>query len=144
MLELSQKARKITFTLFLAQSLSSAGLIAASTVNPIIAANMGGKPWAGVPAAVQLLGSALAASIWGVVMEKIGRRNGISLGLFLGVIGAGFVVSANNQNLLLLMLAGMVFSLLAGFSLTVLVAIPCHTWSLLFPSNTSMTSVPCR
>ena len=113
MLELSQKARKITFTLFLAQSLSSAGLIAASTVNPIIAANMGGKPWAGVPAAVQLLGSALAASIWGVVMEKIGRRNGISLGLFLGVIGAGFVVSATNQNLLLLMLAGMVF---LGFS----------------------------
>ncbi len=109
MTELERSARKITFTLFLAQSLFTSGLLAANTVNPIIAANMGGKSWAGLPIAVQLLGSALAASAWGVLMDKIGRRNGIALGLILGVLGAGLVVSATNQNLFPLMLAGMAF-----------------------------------
>jgi len=113
MTDLSQVARKTTFTLFLAQSLFSAGFIAAATVNSILGAKLGGDPWAGVPSAVLLLGSALAASVWGVLMEVIGRRNGITLGLFLGVFGFGLVVMAANQNLLLLMLGGM---LLLGFA----------------------------
>ncbi len=109
MANLSQIARKTTFTLFLAQSLFSAGVIAGATVNSILGAKLGGNPWAGVPAAVLLLGSALAASVWGILMDKIGRRNGIALGLILGVVGAVLVISAANQSLLLLMLAGMVF-----------------------------------
>ena len=107
MTDLAKIARKITFTLFLAQSLLSAGFIAMATVNSILGASLGGKPWAGVPSAVYLLGSALAASVWGVLMDKIGRRNGITLGLCFGVAGTGLVVIAANQSLLLLMLAGM-------------------------------------
>jgi MFS family permease len=107
--ELSRTARKITFTLFLAQSLFSAGFIAAGTINSIVGADLGGKPWAGVPSAVYLLGSALAASVWGVLMDMIGRRNGIALGLALGVGGAGMIITAVNQRSLLLMLVGMAF-----------------------------------
>ncbi|MGD8402412.1 MAG: MFS transporter [Anaerolineales bacterium] len=113
MTELSKSARKITLTLFLAQSLFSAGSIAVATVNSIMGAELGGKPWAGVPSAVFLLGSALAASIWGVLMDTIGRRNGIAFGLLLGVAGAGMVVLAVNQSLLILMLIGMT---LLGFA----------------------------
>ena len=112
MTELSKTARKITFILFLAQSLASAGFIASATLNSILGAKLGGNLWAGVPSAVFLLGGALAASLWGVLMDMIGRRNGIALGLLLGLAGAGLVIMAANQSLLLLMLAGMV---LMGF-----------------------------
>jgi MFS family permease len=113
MAELSKTARRITFTLFLAQSLYSAGFIAAATVNSILGAELGGKPWAGVPAAVLLLGSAFSASVWGVLMDKIGRRKGIALGLILGIAGSGLVILATNQSLLLVMLVGMA---LLGFA----------------------------
>lgn len=109
MTELSKTARKITLTLFIAQSLFSAGYIAAATVNSILGAKLGGNPWAGVPAAVGLLGSALAASVWGVLMDKIGRRNGIALGLVFGVLGSALIIIAVNHSLLPLMLAGMAF-----------------------------------
>ncbi len=107
MTELSKTARKITFILFIAQSLASAGFIASATVNSILGAKLGGNPWAGVPSAIFLVGSALAASVWGVLMDLVGRRNGIALGLLLGVIGAGTVVVAANQSLLWLMFPGM-------------------------------------
>jgi len=107
--ELSKIARRTTFTLFLAQSLFSAGFIAVATVNSILGAKLGGEPWAGVPSAVYLLGGALAASIWGSLMDIIGRRNGIVLGLLLGLLGAGLVVVAANQSLLLILLVGMAF-----------------------------------
>lgn len=109
MTELSRTARKITFVLFIAQSLASAGFIASATVNSILGAKLGGNPWAGVPSAVFLVGGALAASAWGVLMDLIGRRNGIALGLLLGVTGAGMVVVAANQSLLWPMFPGMVF-----------------------------------
>jgi MFS family permease len=108
MTELSRAARKITLTLFLAQSLYSAGFIASATINSILGAELGGNPWAGVPSAVLLLGSALSASVWGMLMDKIGRRNGIVLGLLAGVTGAGLVILATNQSLLAIMLVGMV------------------------------------
>jgi MFS family permease len=113
MTELSKIARKITLTLFMAQSLFSAGFIASATVNSILGAELGGKPWAGAPSGVLLVGSALSASVWGVMMDRIGRRNSIMLGLLLGVTGSGLAVWAANLSLLLVMLAGM---LLVGFA----------------------------
>ncbi len=112
MTELSRTARKITLVLFLAQSLASAGFIATATVNSILGAKLGGAPWAGVPSAVFLVGSALAASVWGLLMDVVGRRNGIALGLLLSLAGAGMVLVAANQSLLALMYPGMV---LMGF-----------------------------
>jgi len=108
MTELSRTARKITFVLFLAQSLASAGFIASATVGSILGAKLGGNAWAGVPSAVFLLGSAVAASVWGVLMDTAGRRNSIALGLSLGASGAVLVVMSANQSSLLLMYPGMV------------------------------------
>ena len=107
MTELSRKARRITLTLFIGQSLFSAGYIAAATINSILGAELSGAQWAGMPTAVALVGSALAASIWGVLMDRIGRRNVIALGLVLGVLGAGMIIVAANQRVFTLMLAGM-------------------------------------
>jgi MFS family permease len=75
-MDLSKLARKITWVLFINQSLASAGFIAAATLNSIIGTKLGGSAsFAGVPSAVYLLGAAFAASAWGYIMERIGRRN---------------------------------------------------------------------
>jgi len=107
MAEYSRPARKITFTLFLAQSLFSAGFIAASTINSILGAELSGNRWAGAPAAVLMAGAALAASVWSMLMDRIGRRAGIALGLILGVAGLGGAILAADQQSLLILLAGM-------------------------------------
>lgn len=88
-------ARKITRTLFAAQSLGSAGFIAVATVSAIVGASLSGNPaLAGLPSSVYLLGSALAALALGFVMDRIGRRGGITLGLLSGVAGSGLAVAA--------------------------------------------------
>jgi len=88
---LTKLARKITFILFLEQSLASAGFIAAATLNSIVGAKLSQHAnWAGVPTAVYLLAGAFSAFIWGYVMDAIGRRGGLTLGLALGVVGSGF------------------------------------------------------
>jgi MFS family permease len=108
MQDFSKIARKITFVLFLAQSLASAGFIAVATISSILGARLGGSPaWAGVPSACYLLGSALAASAWGYVMEKYGRRIGITIGLFTGATGAFLAIISTNAGNLLGFLAGM-------------------------------------
>ena len=57
--QISQRAWKTTAVLFIAQSLSSAAIIATATVMPIIGNDLSGHPaWAGVPfAMVQLAGA---------------------------------------------------------------------------------------
>jgi MFS family permease len=101
-------ARKITIVLFSAQSLASAGFIAASTLNAILGAKLGGSPvWAGVPLAVYLLGGAVASSVWGVLMEAFGRRNGLAAGLLIGAGGGALAVFAIDRNLFAVFLAGM-------------------------------------
>ena len=93
MTDFTRTARRTTLILFLAQSLASAGFIAAATLNSILGAKLGGgSAWAGVPSAVYLLGGAFAASAWGYLMDVTGRRNGIALGLVIGVAGTGLVV----------------------------------------------------
>jgi len=102
-------ARKITFVLFLTQSLASAGFIAAAILNPILGAELGGsKAWTGVPTAIYLLSGAFAASFWGVFMDRSGRRNGIAVGMVIGVLGTALVVLAVDANALPLFLLGMV------------------------------------
>ncbi len=105
----AKPARKITWVLFTNQSLASAGFIAASTLNSIIGTKLGGSAsFAGVPSAVYLLGAAFAASAWGYIMDRIGRRNGIVAGLAIGVIGNGLVLFAIQTSSLFLFLIGMV------------------------------------
>lgn len=109
MTDLSKLGRKITWVLFANQSLSSAGFIAAATINSIIGAKLGGSAsFAGVPSAVYLLGAAFAASAWGYIMDRIGRRNSIVSGLIIGVIGNALVLFAFGVSSFPLFLIGMV------------------------------------
>ena len=109
MTDLSKTARRITWVLFANQSLSSAGFIASATINSIIGAQLGGSAsFAGVPSAVYQVGAAFAASAWGYIMDRIGRRNGIVAGLVIGVIGNALVLAAIGVSSFLLFLTGMV------------------------------------
>jgi MFS family permease len=88
-------ARKITTTLFAAQSLSSAAFIAGGTVSAIVGAQLSGVPaLAGLPSAVQRLGAAFAALVVGAFMGRVGRRWGMTLGIACGAVGAGLAVRA--------------------------------------------------
>lgn len=102
--------RRTTLTLFLAQSLGSAGFITASTINAIVGAQLSGRPaWAGVPSGVYLLASALAAWGWGYGMDRLGRRGGITLGLISGVGGAALAGGAVIMQSFGLLMVGLVF-----------------------------------
>jgi MFS family permease len=119
MTDLSKLARKITWVLFANQSLSSAGFIAAATINSIIGAKLGGSAsFAGVPSAVYLLGAAFAATAWGYIMDLIGRRNSMVSGLMIGVIGNALVLFAIGISSFLLFLTGMVLMGIANAAVT--------------------------
>jgi MFS family permease len=104
----SHAARKITATLFAAQSLVSAAFIVSGTVSAIVGAQLSDNPaWAGVPSAVQRLGMAFAALALGATMDRIGRRWGLALGLAVGTLGAGLAAEAIGAGAFLLFLAGL-------------------------------------
>ena len=95
MKDYSRIARKITIVLFLSQSLSSAGFIAAFTVNALVGVSLSGQPaMAGVPGAVYVLGQAFGALLWGFSMERIGRRGGLAMGQIIGVFGSVIAVAS--------------------------------------------------
>ena len=101
-------ARKITIVLFLSQSLSSAGFIAAFTVNALVGVDLSGqKAMAGVPGGVYVVGQAFGAMVWGLSMERIGRRWGLAVGQIIGVIGAAIAMSAVVGRSLTLFLMGL-------------------------------------
>jgi MFS family permease len=88
-------ARKIIHVLFFSQSLSSAGFIAAFTVNALVGVDLSGqRAMAGVPGAAYVSGQACGALIWGMSMERIGRRGGLALGQVIGAIGAMIAMGA--------------------------------------------------
>lgn len=106
-MDLTRSARKIALTLFLAMSFGSAALIAAGTVNPIVGADLSGTPaWAGAPGSLLTLGTALAALVLGLLMERVGRRWGMMIGLALGLIGAGMAFKSVIDRSFLWFLAG--------------------------------------
>ncbi|MBX3010089.1 MAG: MFS transporter [Caldilineaceae bacterium] len=99
--------RRLTFVLFLAQSIIGAGQILSFTFLPIAAAVLtGNASLAGVPATLTMLGRALAAYPIGWLMDKVGRRFGLALGYFISVVGALLCVAAINQNAFLLLCLG--------------------------------------
>lgn len=92
---ISRTSRRITNSLFAARSFSSAGMIAMGTVNTIVGAELSGRQsWAGIPAAVYLIATALAAFVWGKMMARTGWRLGLAAGFILGAFGGGAVVMA--------------------------------------------------
>jgi MFS family permease len=92
-------------------SLGSAGFIVAATVNTIVGAEISGNPaWAGLPAAVFTLGTAISAFLLGFAMDRFGRRWGMVIGLVLGMFGAMLAGVAIGIVSFPIFLAGMAFS----------------------------------
>lgn len=86
---------KITRILFAQQGLASAAFIAAATLNAIVGAKLAGTAsLAGVPSAVYLLAGAFSALGWGFLNDLLGRRGGLTLGLFTGAVGSGLAFFA--------------------------------------------------
>ena len=108
MTDFKRVALKITSILFVTQSLASAGFIAAATINPILGAKLASdRSLATIPTAAYLLSGALSASAWGYLMDRLGRRNSIALGLVIGVIGNVLVLYAIQASSFLLVILGL-------------------------------------
>lgn len=100
-----QKLYKRTLIIVvISQIFGGAGLAAGVTVGALLAQDMlGSENLAGIPAALLTLGSAVAAFLVGRLSQRLGRRSGLSLGFFVGGIGAiGVVFAAVADSVLLL------------------------------------------
>ena len=86
---LEQTSQKITIALLASQSFFSAALIISFTVSSIIMVELAGgnNQWAGVPGTITLMGAALVAYPMGRLMDRFGRRPGLTLGFLIGVTG---------------------------------------------------------
>lgn len=85
----SADQRRITWTLFIVQSLFGAALIATFTLTSIVAARLSGmESLAGLPSTLVLGGRAFIGYPVGWIMDRYGRRPGFVLGYGLGVVGA--------------------------------------------------------
>lgn len=91
----------------ISQTFGGAGLAAGITVGALIAQDMlGSTSYAGLPAALFTLGSALAAYLVGRISQQLGRRLGLSFGFLGGAIGAlGVIIATVIQNAWLLFFA---------------------------------------
>ncbi len=80
-------SRRIVGTIFAAQSLFSGATILAFTLTSIIAADLAGSDKAaGLPSTLTLLSRAVLAYPFGWLLDRVGRRLGLSLGFLLGVL----------------------------------------------------------
>ena len=85
--------QRIIGSLFGAQSLFTASIILSFTLTPIIAADLSGSDSAaGLPSTVTLIARAALAYPVGWLLDRFGRRLGLSVGFLVGVVGA--IISA--------------------------------------------------
>lgn len=107
-MDYTRVARKITLVLFLSQGLSSAGFIAAFTVNALVAVDLTGRTaMAGVPGALYVLGQACGAVVWGFSMERFGRRRALAFGQVIGVVGSVIATAAVVERSFIFFLIGL-------------------------------------
>ncbi len=94
--------KKSLWIVLLSQIFGGAGLAAGITVGALLAEDMlGTESFAGVPAALFTLGSALAAYLVGRLTQRLGRRYGLAFGFITGGIGAiGVIVAYFNYAIL--------------------------------------------
>lgn len=86
--------------------MAGAGLAAGIAVGGLLAQDMTGSTGiSGLPAALFILGSALSAKVVGSLSQRFGRRTGLSLGYFVGAVGAAGIVLAAVLNALPLLFA---------------------------------------
>ena len=94
MSDIEKSGQKITAALLVTQSLFSASVIMVFTISSIIAVELAGgnNQWSGVPSTLTLIGAAGVAYPVGRLMDRVGRRPGLSLGYLFGI--AGVLVAA--------------------------------------------------
>ncbi len=96
--------------IFFAQSLFSASFIATFTLTPIISIYLSGsESQAGVPNTIILVGRALFAYPFGLMMDRIGRRFALASGYFAFVLGALIGVASIAIDSYLLFMVGSFF-----------------------------------
>ena len=106
--DLSRAAGRITGVLFAAQCLASAAFIATSTVSAIAGVALSGqRSLAGVPAAASTLAGSGAAFLWGMLMDRMGRRPALVLGLLFGAVGSALCIWGITAGSFLVFVGGM-------------------------------------
>lgn len=106
---IARVGRKTVVILFITQSLTSAGVIATATVLSILGEQLSGSSaWAGVPSATIQLAAAPFAYVWGVMWDRIGRRNGLAAGVVVGLVGMLVGVTAIQTGSMWFFLLGLV------------------------------------
>lgn len=112
-------AKRITGVLFAAQCLASAAFIATSTVAAIAGTALSGqRSLAGLPAAASTLAGAGAAFAWGLLMDRIGRRPSLALGILFGALGAAVGAWGIRSGSFLLFVGGMMLMGVAQAAVT--------------------------
>lgn len=103
--------KKTMFVVVMSQIFGGLGLAAGITVGALIAEDMlGTTSYAGLPAALFTLGSALSAFLVGRLSQRFGRRFGLSLGFLAGGVGAfGVIMATVSQNVWLLFITLFVY-----------------------------------
>ncbi|HDR7384612.1 TPA: MFS transporter [Bacillus toyonensis] len=110
--EEQQKLYKRTLIIVsISQMFGGAGLAAGITVGALLAQQMlGTDAYAGLPAAMFTMGSAVAAFFVGKLSQKYGRRIGLASGLIVGGLGAiGVVLAALTNSIILLLVSLLIY-----------------------------------
>ncbi|MFB5250392.1 MFS transporter [Bacillus mycoides] len=95
----------------ISQMFGGAGLAAGITVGALLAQQMlGTDAYAGLPAAMFTLGSAIAAFVVGKLSQRYGRRVGLATGFMVGGLGAiGVVMAALTNSTILLLVSLLIY-----------------------------------
>ncbi len=106
---------RITWALFAAHALGSAGVIVTATVAAIVGAELSGRDaLAGVPLAAAQIGGAGAALLAGLWTERFGRRRGLTAVAALGAAGMTAAAVAAATGAFALLAIGLLLSGAAG------------------------------
>ncbi|HGH7176524.1 TPA: MFS transporter [Bacillus wiedmannii] len=109
--EQQQLYKRTLIIVSISQMFGGAGLAAGITVGALLAQQMlGTDAYAGLPAAMFTMGSAVAAFFVGKLSQKHGRRIGLSAGFIVGGLGAiGVVVAALTNSIILLLVSLLIY-----------------------------------
>ncbi len=104
-----QIRRRLTGVLFSGVAISRTGYIVAITMTTLVAKDMlGSATLAGLPGAISVLGTALGGNRLSALMDRIGRRRGLSVGygiLAVGAVGAATATALGSFPLLIIAMA---------------------------------------